>query len=963
MIKNKLILGTLVIAAISGGIYLTKTSNNTNSTYQNVAFQEDSKEEIQNKHWKGAREYWEILHMNEVTGQVEQSDYDNARKIALGIPQAKNTMSFVEMGPDNQGGRTRAVEVDPNNDNIVYAGSVSGGVYKSTDGGNNWSKVGGYYQMPVTSVSSIAMTNDGTLYVACGFNDYSDGFQTCDGIYYSNDGGQNFTKIPGIGNFCVNKVIADRSKPNTIYFTSGGSNYLRRVENGNSTSPIITQIGNANGITVQGAGGRDIKLSPDGQHLLYSATTRVFVSNDGGNSFTDVSGSGPGQIVTSGMNRIESAVSFNKTPAGNYTMAVVMSSGGNWGGSYFSEDNGVTWSQISPRWISNPIIPESQVFNPLNSGGRSPQGNYNLVCTIVPGDPFTMVFGGVDLYRWRKTPNSNPIAGQFEKISFWFFSQASPNYVHADNHRLTWSQAGNLYVGNDGGLSKSIDTSLSVFAVINKGYITTQFYGIGFGPDGTTIGGTQDNGTLMASNIHVGKQFREVIGGDGFESEMSQLEEGAFLGSIYFSAIFRARNYTSGTSSIAAPCGTLVIGESCGSFATFFRLFEDENDTDTKDSIMFVADSNMVVGTMAKYLSKTFDKLIEYPLPTGLLAGDTIMLPDYIQSLFITGTGTGVYITRDVWRFTGSLNYSQLLTNSLATAFEFSKDGNTIWVGTRFGELFRITNLDSAYTPAEMDVNSPDFKLEITQVTSGTGSIITDISVDANDPSKVAFTSGGSGAGANIFYSSNAMAATPTFASKDGNLPAYAAFGCELVSDPQNNIKMIVGTEFGLYSTTSNLAGTVSWTAMSADEIGVVPVYDVRQQWRPWDGALGNVKTPGRVYVGTFGRGIWWSDDIAGAKNVYNGGSVEELPNISNIQVYPNPMSTDGNIKFTLNETSDVVINIYSLEGKMLKQMNLKNTVLGMHNITFSAQDFPAGTYLMTFTANGQREVKKFIKR
>ncbi len=962
MIKNKLILGTVVIAAITGGIYLSKSESNSQPKYKNVAFQTSPKEDVKNKHWQGAKEYWEILHMNEVTGQVEQSDYDNARKIALGIPQSKNSMSFVEMGPNNQGGRTRAVEVDPNNDNIVYAGAVSGGVYKSTDAGNNWSKVGGYYQLPGTKISSIAITNDGTLYVGVGLNDYSEpGFQSCFGVYYSNDGGNIFTQVPGTGSFCTNKLIADRSKPNTFYFTSGGSNYLRRVENGNSTSPTITQIGNANGITVQGAGGRDIKVSPDGQHLLYSATSRVYVSNDGGNTFNDVTGTGPGQIVTSGMNRIEGAISYDKTPAGNYTMAVVMSSGGNWGGSYFSEDNGVTWNQIAPRWVSS-SLPIPQQFNPLNSGGRSPQGNYNLVCTIVPGDPYTMVFGGIDLYRWRKTPNSNPIAGQFEQISFWFFSQASPNYVHADNHRLTWSQAGNLYVGNDGGLSKSIDTSLSVFAVINKGFITTQFYGIGYGPDGTTIGGTQDNGTLMTSNIHVGQQFREVIGGDGFESELSQLEPGAFLGSIYFSDIYRARNYTSGTSSIAAPCGTDIHGESCGQFATFFRLFEDENDMDSKDSIMFIADSNMVAGTNAKYLSKTFDKLLEYPIPTGLLAGDTIMLPDYVQSLFITGTGTGVYITRDVWRFSSPLNYSQVLTNSLATAFEFSKDGNTVWVGTRTGQLYRITNLDSAYTQAEMDVNNPEFKLEITQVTSGTGSIITDISVDANDPNKVAFVSGGSGAGANIFYSSNAMATTPSFTSKDGNLPPYATFGCELVTDPSNNIKMIVGTEFGLYTTTSNLNGTVSWSATSEDEIGLVPVYDVRQQWRGWDGALGNVRTPGRVFIGTFGRGIWWSDDIAGVKGTFEE-NVEDVPNVSNIEVYPNPMSNDGNIKFTLNETSDVLINVYSLEGRMVRQMNLKNTALGMHNITFSAQDLTAGTYLITFTVNGQREVKKFIKR
>lgn len=966
MNKSKLILGTLVVATIAGGIYLSKNEGKSSSQYSSHTDSVQAEHGEKSSHWAGAREYWETLHMNVNTGQVEQADYDAAKKIAMKIPSAKNAMSFNELGPDNIGGRTRAIEIDPTNESIVYAGSVSGGLFKSTNAGNNWSRVQGYDDnVPVTCISSIAITTNGTIYVGAGFNDFSDGCQSCEGIYYSTDDGATFAQVSGTAGRCVNKIIADRSKSNTVYFTAGAGQYLTRVVDGSSASPTLTQISASEGISVQGASGRDIKISPDGQHLIYCASSRVYVSNDGGNSFTEKSGGvsagNDGLIYASGMNRIESAVSFDKTGAGKYTMYVVMSSSGNWGGAYFSEDNGVSWNKIAPKWVDNPSIPSGQEFNPLNSGGRSPQGNYNLVCTVVPGDPYTMIFGGIDLYRWRKTPASNPVAGQFERVSFWFFNPSSPNYVHADNHRMTWNSQGNLYVGNDGGVSRSIDTSLSIFSVSNKGYNVTQYYGIGYGPNGDAIGGAQDNGTLTTVNIAQGLQFREVMGGDGFDCELSQIQPGAFIGSVYYSDVQRARNYTSGTASVAPPCSG-TIGIDCGTFSTFLRLHEDDHDTDTKDSVEYISENSAAIGDTIYYPSSNFEILQQHILTAPYNANDTLVLPDYIQSLFVTGTTGGVYITRDIWRFGKALEYSKIYTTSAASAFEFSKDGNTVWIGTYSGQIIRVTNLDSAYTADELDMDSPDFKLDVQTVSSGTSSIITDISVDATNPNNVAFTAGGSGGSGNIFYSSNAMSATPNFSSKDGNLPAYVAYGCEIILDPNNDVKMVVGTEFGTYVTTSNLSGTPVWAACN-DEIGHVPTYDVRQQWRGWDGALGNVKTPGRVYVGTYGRGIWWSDDVAGIKGANTDNGITTTNTLSNISVYPNPLSNDGNIKFTLAEQGNVKIEIYNLQGKMIKKINLNNTVAGNHNLNFNAADFAAGTYLMTFTSGEHKEVKKFIKK
>jgi 5-hydroxyisourate hydrolase-like protein (transthyretin family) len=74
-------------------------------------------------------------------------------------------------------------------------------------------------------------------------------------------------------------------------------------------------------------------------------------------------------------------------------------------------------------------------------------------------------------------------------------------------------------------------------------------------------------------------------------------------------------------------------------------------------------------------------------------------------------------------------------------------------------------------------------------------------------------------------------------------------------------------------------------------------------------------------------------------------------------------LNNDGNIKFTLAEQGSVNIAIYNLQGKMIKRINLNNTVAGNHNLSFNASEFAAGTYLMTFTSGDHREVKKFIKK
>ncbi|MEY4973757.1 MAG: hypothetical protein RLZZ55_544, partial [Bacteroidota bacterium] len=105
------------------------------------------------------------------------------------------TVVFESMGPDNIGGRTRAICIDRTNINRLWAGGVSGGLFVSTNKGNYWERVTTYFDAGANPfISSMTMTPDNTLYVATGSNDEGWGGN---GVWYTTDFGATWDKIPG----------------------------------------------------------------------------------------------------------------------------------------------------------------------------------------------------------------------------------------------------------------------------------------------------------------------------------------------------------------------------------------------------------------------------------------------------------------------------------------------------------------------------------------------------------------------------------------------------------------------------------------------------------------------------------------------------------------------------------------------------------------------------------------------
>lgn len=141
-----------------------------------------------------AQEWLKARYIDVTTGQTVTTERLAEIDKQIRKLSKSKSISFIEQGPDNIGGRTRAVLVNRNNVNEVWAGSVSGGLFYSNNKGSNWTRVDSYAAaLASPNISSMTQTTDGTLFVATGSNQES---WSGNGVWYSTDNGATWQKFP-----------------------------------------------------------------------------------------------------------------------------------------------------------------------------------------------------------------------------------------------------------------------------------------------------------------------------------------------------------------------------------------------------------------------------------------------------------------------------------------------------------------------------------------------------------------------------------------------------------------------------------------------------------------------------------------------------------------------------------------------------------------------------------------------
>lgn len=640
MKRNKIIIGSAGLVAIAAVFAVSPWSFNGSGSYSKKDLPS-----LESKSAEDAKKWLEARYIDQETGQrITPEKLEWIREQVRKSPVSKN-ISFMEQGPDNIGGRTRAIQVNRTDINQVWAGGVSGGLFVTNNRGNQWNRVDEYINAGASPfISSMTQTIDGTLFVATGSNEES---WNGNGVWYSQDEGATWASIPGTSS-CTE--VVSTNVDNYVWLATNSG--LRKWKLGDASLTVITPT--AGQCTA-------LKISGDGQLVVgaFGSSNKTFVSTDGGNTWADKSGASASNLVPQGAPRIEYAIS-NSRVGGKYSIYAVRTNS-NLQGMNVSHDDGATWNQFV-----------GASGTPSNLDIYRNQGTYNSIVTVAPNNNEKILIGGIDIWQWEQTVN-NPPAGGFEKLTEWFLPPYSAKYAHADNHEMKWDSQNRLYIGNDGGIGITNDYGQTWYPA-NRGYNVTQFYGIAFDKDGAVMGGAQDNGSLYNDHTQsTFQEFREVNGGDGFECEISFFNPKVMFSSVYYNSISRSGDKGATWSSFVPlfPSGYDPAGTDGSSFHPFHTEFvlAEYYDTASKDSVTFVATKNYAAGSTIMIPSMATGDSMSYTTPTALyfddtlyyeptltqtdvsvvnqMNGQTVLLGNYTWSPFATASGNNPPLVGD----------------------------------------------------------------------------------------------------------------------------------------------------------------------------------------------------------------------------------------------------------------------------------------------------------------------------
>lgn len=433
------------------------------------------------------------------------------------LPQAESESAIVsveQLGATSpQGGRTRALIIDQRNENVILAGAVSGGLWRSTNAGATWKALNDAASS--LSVTAICQNSRKPTEFYYGTGETRGASQNISGagIYKSTDGGLTFSVLPStIGTttvandmrFC-NYIAHSLSHDSTI-FVGTTSGLYRSVNGGSSWEKILT--GSNTGIICY----------PDGRVLATVQAGGVYLSPNGNSgSFTKIveptfPTAGTGRILIANCKTIPNVV---------YALFTFNGSGGSYeqegnNGLFKSSDFGQTWEKRSDSLSAI-----------INARIGTTYSAYTQVLGVHPTDTNRVIIGALSTKR--------SIDGG---KTFSSFSSG-----HSDNHVIAnIGDSDNLLIGSDGGVWR-VGWFGTTTQTLGVGYTTFQFYAGNYGATGkVAIGGLQDNGTWRSQAA----TLFNVFGGDGAYSHISQQNPNKAYYATQNGATYRTSTFSTG---------------------------------------------------------------------------------------------------------------------------------------------------------------------------------------------------------------------------------------------------------------------------------------------------------------------------------------------------------------------------------------------------------------------------------
>ncbi len=308
-------------------------------------------------------------------------------KFAIKGDRTLNKLNWIERGPANVGGRTRALWVDPadNTFSTWLAGSVGGGVWKTTDRGKTWENM--TPDLPNLATTCLASSKSNPDIIYCGTGE---GYQNSDainglGIFKSTDRGNSWHHIESSRGFqSINRIVVDHQNPDIVLccfnnlFTSKGSS--ARMWNSNESKIMKSTDGGISWEEKHSSGSRRIQqiiAHPENFNILYASVNGLGIlkSTDAGETWEESFN------VNGESNRMEMAVS----PV-NPDKIFVSAESGNYSRLYMTTDAGEKWLQT--------ITTSGRNYHWLGS-----QGWYDNTIAAHPYDENIVYSGGINLFK------------------------------------------------------------------------------------------------------------------------------------------------------------------------------------------------------------------------------------------------------------------------------------------------------------------------------------------------------------------------------------------------------------------------------------------------------------------------------------------------------------------------------------------------------------------------------------
>ncbi len=406
------------------------------------------------------------------------------------------------IGPAGMSGRVTAIDAVLKNTDIIYAGTASGGVWKSESGGIRWEPI--FEDQPVQSIGAIAINqnNPSEVWVGTGEGNPRNSLNTGAGIYRSLDAGKTWQYMGLKETKTIHRILISTENPNVVYVGAQGSPFgpntergVYRTRDGGKTWEKILYTNDRSGVA-------DMVMDPSNPKKIIAALweygrqpwrftsggpgSGIFVTYDGGDTWvklTEKDGLPKGDLGRTGL-----AIARSKP---NIVYALVEAKEN---GLYKSTDGGQKWTLVSKGdAVSNRPFYYHEIYVDPKNENRI----YNLFSLVTKSED-----GG------KTFETLLPYSGVHPDHHAWWIHPDNPNF---------------MIDGNDGGLNITRDGGINW--VFSENIPVGQFYHVNFDMDipYNVGGGLQDNGSFIGpSNVWQeggirNYHWQEVYFGDGFD--------------------------------------------------------------------------------------------------------------------------------------------------------------------------------------------------------------------------------------------------------------------------------------------------------------------------------------------------------------------------------------------------------------------------------------------------------------